>query len=282
MGPAGGRDDYPADTKLALKAENLVVEVANRARRKGLTHGKTREERNMKTTRIFALSLTMTVGFLEAGCATTKQARNVTPQTEGDSAVLGDYGALLQKGTGDEALLTYKNPAANWPAYTKIIIMPVKFQKPEKASEDELNDLQTLANNAQGLMNQQLGQDVQIVTEPGPNTLRMELALYNAGKKRVVMNFISGVAPIGMATNLAVGAARGKVLGVGELSAEMKVTDASTAELLAAAVDRRVGRKYQAAQFESWGEANDAIDYWAKRTRYVLCNLRAMPACVKP
>jgi hypothetical protein len=235
----------------------------------------------MKTIRVLTLLLAMTGGLFEVRC-TTKQARKVTPAETGDAAILGDYGALLKKGTGDEALLTYKNPNANWRGYNKLIIMPVKFEKPDKASESDLADLQKLADNAFLLMNQELGQDIAIVAEPGPDTLRVEMALYNAQKKRTAMNFISGVMPIGMAINVLAVGARGKPLGVGELSGEMKVTDAASGEILAAAVDRRVGRKYQSAQFKSWGEANDAIVYWSKRSRFVLCELRAMPPCVKP
>ncbi len=232
--------------------------------------------------RISSLMVAMAACLLAAGCSTTKQARSVTPAEKGDAAILGDYGSLLQEGKDDESLLRYENPAVDWSKYTKAIIAPVKFEKPEDASPGDLEDLQKLADASQGLLIQEMGQVLEIVKEPGPGTFMVESALYNAQKKRTAMNFISGVMPIGMAVNLVTVAIRGKPLSVGELSGEMKVTDASTGQLVLAAVDRRVGRKYQPAEFKYWGEAYDAIEYWAKRARYVTCVRKGLPDCQEP
>lgn len=232
--------------------------------------------------RIRSRMVAMAACLLAAGCSTTKQARSVTPSEKGDAAILGDYGALLQEGKDDQALLRYENPATNWSQYTKAIIEPVKFEKPEDASAGDLEDLQKLADASHGLLIQEMGQVLEIVKEPGPGTLKVESAIYNAQKKRAVMNFISGVMPIGMGINAIAVAIRGKPLSVGELSGEMKVTDAATGQLVLVAVDRRVGRKYQSAEFKSLGEAYDAIEYWAKRARFVTCERKGLPDCQEP
>jgi len=46
------------------------------------------------------------------GCATTKQARSVTPQ-KGEASVVGDDIALLQEGKDDQPLLIYETAFAN-------------------------------------------------------------------------------------------------------------------------------------------------------------------------
>ena len=93
---------------------------------------------------------------------------------------------------------------------------------------------------------------------------------------------LSSVTPIGAVLSVGKDFITGKPLGVGEISGEMKMTDASTGELLAAAVDKRVGQKYSKGQFDSWADAENAIDYWAKRARFALCQLRGTGGCVEP
>jgi Protein of unknown function (DUF3313) len=212
------------------------------------------------------------------GCATSKQARSVTPE-KGEASVLGDDGALLQEGKDGQPLLIYESSSANWSGYSKVIIMPVKFAKPEGASANDLQDLQTLTDSMQAALVRELGQILEIVTEPGPGTLRVETSLYDAQKKKTAGNLISGVLPVGALVNGIVVAARGKSLFVGELSEEMKITEAMSGKLIAEAVDRRVGRKYQSAEFTTWGEAHDAIEYWAKSAHSAICKRKGMTEC---
>jgi len=69
---------------------------------------------------------------------------------------------------------------------------------------------------------------------------------------------------------------------VGEITAEFKISDAVTGELLWAAIDRRVGGKDVGGMCESWHNADAALKYWAKRMRYVLCEESGGKSCVKP
>jgi hypothetical protein len=85
-----------------------------------------------------------------------------------------------------------------------------------------------------------------------------------------------------MGVSLAKDFATGKPVGVGEATTEMKITDASTGELLGAAVDRRVGGKNPDGIIDSWDGADSAMEYWAKRLRYVLCEERSGIACETP
>lgn len=236
----------------------------------------------MKTQRILRLFLVAVVasGMALAGCASTKQARRVdVPET----GILGDY-SMLEKGKGEaRGLRTYRNPNADWPKYTRIIIDPVKMLTPEKVSESELRDYQNLVNNMEVRLRQELGEDYQLVTNPGPGTLRIQAAMFDAEKKEMVSNTLTSLLPIGIGLSLVKDITLGKPLSVGEISAEVKVTDSQTNDLLGAAIDRRVGRKYTTGFFDSWAEANDAIDYWAKSIRFNLCTVRGGGGnCVEP
>ena len=62
---------------------------------------------------------------------------------------------------------------------------------------------------------------------------------------------------------------------VGSAEAEMKATDSSTGELLAAAVDKREGGAgIKAAASFQWGDSQNAMDYWAARITTRLMQLQ--------
>ena len=71
-------------------------------------------------------------------------------------------------------------------------------------------------------------------------------------------------------------------MSVGDITVEMKITNAATGELLAAAVDKRVGGINIIGAWDSWMTADDALAYWAKKLSFVLCQKRGGTACVKP
>ena len=220
-------------------------------------------------------SAAVVVSVLGSGCSTTKQARSVEAPEKGRSAILADYKSLLEKGKDDEALLIYIKKDVDWNSYTKAQILPVIFNKPEGWRGGDLEELQKLANYCHGKLQEEIGKDVQIVADPGPNTGVVQVAVFNPERELVAANLITGVMPIGIVVSGAAAEIEGKNMTTGELSAELKVVDGVSNELLAAAVDRRVGRKYQAMMFKTWGEAYAACDFWAKQTRYRLCVLRA-------
>jgi hypothetical protein len=112
--------------------------------------------------------------------------------------------------------------------------------------------------------------------------LRVQAVITGAGKSGPVRELVTSVIPIGIGVSVTKNFATGKPVGVGEMSMEMKVTDASTGELLGAAVDRRVGRKGVEGIFDTWDDADAAMQYWAKRLGYVLCLERGGIGCEKP
>lgn len=231
----------------------------------------------MKMTTIIGRCLLFAVLSLMLGaCTTTKEARSV--ETRG---ILFDP-AILHKGVDDQALLRYQNANVDMKNYSKVMIAPVKFAKPAKATEEELADLQTLANNFNQYLLNELSKDYSVVPSPETGTLKVETAIYEADKSNPTMDFISTVMPIGLAVSIVKSAATGKPLNVGEISGEMKITDAATGQLIGAAVDRRVGGKSFSGITTSWDDANKAMEYWAKKMRYALCTSRGNTACEKP
>lgn len=213
------------------------------------------------------------------GCMGSIQARDV--DIKAGSAMLVNP-ELLEKGTGNQALYRYVNPKAEVASYTQAIIEPVIINKSGELDAKARENYQTLANNGFVYLTRELQQDFKLVTTPGPGAMRIQFAIIDADSTKPVRNFIGSVDPVGIGLSLVEFGASGKMMGVGEITGEVRITNAQTGELLAAAIDRRVGGRSVKGTFLLWEDANAGMEYWAKRMRYVLCEQRGKGACVNP
>jgi hypothetical protein len=223
---------------------------------------------------VFAL-----VGSVFSGCAPTLQAKKVDKPEVGKSVLVDP--SILQKGKEGEALYRYVNPNADWKKYTGVIIDPVIVSQEATLDAETRKNYQTLANNAYVFFTKELGKEVPVVTAPGPGTFRVQVAIISAEKSGSVTNFLTTVIPVGMVLSAGKYAATGEPMAVGEVTVEMRITDASTGELLAAALDKRVGGKQLRGVFTAWQDADSALQYWAELTRYRLCQVRGGADCEK-
>ena len=232
--------------------------------------------------RFMKSSVMVVMGIITAatlgGCAGSYQARSVDLKQA--TLVNPD---LLKKGEGDQLLYRYVNPKADVKQYTSMLIEPVLVTKDGELDKDDLLAYQTLANNAYVYLNKELGKDFKLVTVPEPGVMRIQMAITDADSSKPVRNTLSTFVPIGMGLSLIKYTAVGKQSGVGEITVEMRITDATTGELLGAALDRRVGGKDITTLWSSWANADAALEYWAQRLRFVLCDMRGGgTTCVKP
>ena len=215
-------------------------------------------------------------------CAPTKQARSVER-----SGFLGDLYPLMKKGGDGEALLIYKSSrVADIPrgTYTKMLLEPVTiWAPPGQRDEQRVRDEQHLADMLYSLTYENLAPDYEMVTEPGPNTLRIQSAITSATRSYVVLRAVSTIpAPMNA---FAVGSlvkdlVTGKPLFVGDVSLEMKVLDAETGEVLGASADRRVGKRHlDSHSLDSWDDVHQALKYWAQKVRWRFCKERGEANC---
>jgi hypothetical protein len=224
------------------------------------------------------------VATLLFGCAPTKQARSMET-----SGFLGDLYPKMRKGEDGEGLLVYRNPKiALIPrgTYKKILLDPVQIWGEAASDPAKQKEMQQVADMLHGLIYKSLSKDYEMVSTPGPHTLRLQAALTRADKANVVLRAVSAVpAPMNV---LALGsmlknAGTGKPLFVGEISAEARFLDAQSGEVLAASADRRVGNKrLDADSFDSWDDVYKAMEFWAELMRFRLCEQRGGNNCVKP
>jgi hypothetical protein len=216
------------------------------------------------------------------GCTTSqsKQARTVEK-----SGFLGDYSMLSPGGEG-EALLFYENPEANWPSYNKIFLAPVAYYGGRETYPKGFTraDLQKLVNRFYYILYNDLAEDYQMVDEPAPDTLRIQVALTSVGESSQTADSVSAVAPVivNPIRNFA-GSLSGETIFAGQASIEAKITDGLTGKLLYAAVDRRVGqRSTSGSSTRRTADVEEIMWYWGDLARYRLCTLRGGEECIRP
>lgn len=221
------------------------------------------------------------------GCASTQEAKSVEK-----SGFLGDYSMLkegqrstISEGAEDQALWIYKNPGADFRQYKKIQLDPVTLwmsQKDSQLKDVSVEDRQRLSAVLWKELNEQLSKDYEITSQPGPDVMRIQVAITEAGDSNATLDTVTSIIP---QTRLLTGA-KGMATGVsgftGSASAELKVTDATSNTILVAAVDRRGGTKSLRGVTNEWHDVEEAYRFWAEKLRYRLCQWRGGMNCVEP
>jgi hypothetical protein len=231
--------------------------------------------------RVAKLAITLTsvalAGWLLAGCSQTaapgpsivQRMQGETPAPPPPTGFLGnDYSLMTSpaEGMDQKAMLRYVNPSVNWGSYNKIMIAPVTFWAADD-SKVSAADQQALCDYAYSVFVKDLGKNFIIVNQPGPGVLKLSVALTDATSAVPVLRSISVVVPQARLLSAIKKAATGTYAFVGSAQGALKLNDSISGELLAAAVDKRVGgTSITNVDVFKWGDAENAIAYWAKLT----------------
>jgi len=149
--------------------------------------------------------------------------------------------------------------------YDKILLDPVvSFIGEDSADAIEAEDKQTLVNNFHALLASELGKDYELVAAPGPNTLRVQVAIVRATKSSVALDTISTIVPVGVVATKLASYVTGEPSFTGQLKVEFEVRDADTRELFGAGIDSRAGGKVLSEdQLNSWSDVNKVMALFA-------------------
>jgi hypothetical protein len=218
------------------------------------------------------------LSMLVLACAATKEARDVRRAKAG---FLDDY-SMLEENPGPGPRLRYLREGVDWKRYDKMLLDPVQFWKASdvKATLSEA-ERQGLVNYFHSTFYGRMSRDFEMVSLPQPNTLRVSIAFTRLGNRSVTLDTVSTYVPQMRLMSEIKTIFTGKPAFVGEAAFEGKIKDAHTGELLAAAVDKRVGGK-TVKNTDSWADVKNAIDYWIESLAYDACTLRGGTNCKAP
>jgi hypothetical protein len=203
----------------------------------------------------------MLVCGLLVGCAS---APKETP-----TGFLKNY-PQFQPGPSDGVDQIYTKPGMDLSKYHRVMLDEAQFFLKKSAAEQgiQASELKELSDTFHRAVFEALGNVYPLVTEPGPDVLRIRLALTNIETSNPAMNGITTVLPVGLAVSVAKKATTGSYSGVGGASMEAEFLDSMTNERLVAAVDTFNGSKMSG--FSKLGATKEAFEFWAKRLRITL------------
>ncbi len=209
----------------------------------------------------------MALGLLVVACAARQPTAPVPVATAPAdlSGFLDDYSRLRPGGPG-EVRFVYRDPAARWDAYDKVLFEPVALWRSGRKSLDPVpeRDLLRLAGDLQRAVRRRLGEDWTLVNAPGPGVMRVRLAITQARATDAVLDILTTEAP-----SVRRAKANGPVDSqtrafIEAASIEGEITDAETGQLLAQGIDRRVDRGPLPADL-TWADVDRFFDFWAER-----------------
>jgi len=216
---------------------------------------------NLKTCfRITVFSL----GLLSLSACTTTQKVSINSSALNCVLLDQDVCGKLTPGGGKYASLTYLNPAAQWTKYNKILIAPVTFWG-GSSKKVSFSDQQNLVDLFSQELNKAFAKKFQIVNQPGPGVLEYVVAIVDAETATPGLRSISIIVPQAhVLANLGY-LATGEFPFAGGAQAEAKLMDSETGQVLAAAIDKRVGGGHPSTGLQwQWGDAENAIKDWSE------------------
>ena len=205
------------------------------------------------------------------GCSTTSQTRKVEP-----SGFLNNYSQLRQ-GQGEEALLVYQKPGVRWSKYTKIQLDPIQLWHAPDSDLAQVppEELQALVDHLHLAIRTELGTNYTFVNQPGPDVMRLRVAITEAKKASVGANVVSTVIPQIKLLSGVKKLATGTHMFVGRAAVEGEILDSVSGERLWAGVDERAGAKTFRGMTSAWNDIEEAYSYWAKRLNTRLAEERS-------
>ena len=185
------------------------------------------------------------------------------------SGFLEDY-SLLQKGPEGGPDLVYKKPGVDFSKYNKLMVDKVVFYLKEDAKAKGIQPavLKELEDAFEKELVKYLNDAYPMVAKPGPDVLRIRIAITDVEPGNPALGTVGAVLPVGMAVNLVSNVTTGSSVNVGSASIEAEFLDSETGELLGEVVDHKTGSTYDTATVKGkWGHAKKAFEEWAKMLR---------------
>ncbi len=217
--------------------------------------------------RMTMLGLVGGMFFALAGCET--ESTTTVGDSVRSSGFLSDY-SMLRRGDEGQAISVYWNDQVDFNSYSKILIEPVTiWANPDaELSQVPAEERQELANAFHAALQEALSEDFEIVQVPGPNTMRVRVALTEAVASSPVLDTISTYVPQARTISTILTLGSDTKAFVGQARAEGEARDALSGVLLAAGIDQRAGTKALGDNtFDSWGDVRKVFEAWAIRFR---------------
>ena len=160
---------------------------------------------------------------------------------------LSDYSKLRHK-PGSDAY-SWSEPAAQIAVYDKVMVDRIKIYLKQGAERGEIDPttMKVLADYFHDAIIEQLRGHYQVVREPGPDVLRLRIAVTDLVPNKPEASVITLAVPFGGVAEAGIGALGGDAGSspfVGEASVEMEALDSSSQRQVAAFIETRDAKTF--------------------------------------
>lgn len=217
----------------------------------------------MKRPIMTALAFTISLAFVlsVASCASVQKP----------SGFLDGYYKDMKPAPGLEgSWMRWVKPEVDFNKYDKLMLDGVVFylspDSQDKGIDPDL--MKELADEFNLDMVNAVKDKYPIVSEPGPDVMRIRFALTGIKQSRPVLSGATTIIPAGLAISVVKREATGSWSGSGATGSEVMVIDSMTNEVLGVVQTEYIAGFTE--RFTEYGSAKDAFKFWAGRLRYLL------------
>ena len=195
------------------------------------------------------------------------------------SGFLGGPEMYAKLAPGERALdEVWIAPDADLKKYHQIMLDEVVFYLKEdaenKAIEPEV--IKELSEAFHKAFIDKVSPTYRLVAEPGPDVLRVKIAIVDIEPSNRTLDTITTIVPVGAAVSLIKKGVTGAGTGVGSASMEVMFIDSESNKVVALGKDKKVGSKLNmGAKVDEWGHAKAAFAYWAESLKKALDDITA-------
>ncbi len=211
--------------------------------------------------------------FLLIGIVLLAACASTTSPTK--TGFLGDYGKKLVPTPDDKTRLRWVKPGVDFAKYNKFMIDYVVFALAEDSEYKGIDgdEMKKLGDAASLAVVNAIKEKYEVVAEPGPDVLRIRMAIVGLKQSNPVESGVTTVIPVGLGISLIKKGTADAWLGSGATQGEIMCIDSMTNEVICAGHDIYTAGFTE--RFTKWGSVEDAFTYWAKRGVKALDNIKA-------
>ena len=159
---------------------------------------------------------------------------------------------------GDKDAFRYVDSSVDFTQYDKLLIDRIKVWYKEDSDYKGIDpdDLKALTDYFHQTIVKAVGDDYQVVSEPGPGVLHVRIAVTDLVPNKPEASVVTLVVPFAWVADAGSGVAKGEpgsTSFTGEATIEMEALDSASRQQVAAYIDRQVGKKYNWSEGVSEG-----------------------------
>ena len=196
---------------------------------------------------------------------------------------LSDY-SKISKTKNPDGSYEYKNTAVDYAKYDKLLVDRIKifFKDDSEYKGIDPDELKVLTDYFYEAINKEVGDAYPMVKEPGPDVLRLRVAVTDLVPNKPEASVATLVVPFLWVADAGTGVAKGdtgSTVFTGEATVEVEALDSESSEQLVAFIETETGKKYNWAKgvtkgvtgymnaYSKWNYTKTAMDDWAHLLR---------------